>query len=306
MYSYSSIEKKILHICRCEYNYFLNKSNVVALGLGYKIKNGIIYSKKCISIFVNNKLPLHELLPKDIIPSSYNGIITDVIDSGPITASSLTNKIRPTLGGYSIGPIKGAAGGTLGCLVTDGKYYYILTNNHIIIDEKITQIGMPIIQPAVIDNGTIEDEIATLSLYIPLKPKTNTNRAENLVDCSISKITKRSLVSTKIAFLGRPKGTALPYISDDVMKVGRTSELTKGSIISIGATAKLNINEAKYLFVNQIITTRMSSNGDSGSILFDKNTNAIGLLVGGSNSQSLFNPIHAVLDSLKVKIVTGD
>lgn len=305
MYPYSSI-KKILYICRYEYNYFFNKSNVVALGLGYKVKNGIISSKECISIFVNNKLPLHELLPNNIIPSTYNGIITDVIDSGPITASSLTNKIRPTLGGYSIGPIAGGDGGTLGCLVTDGKCYYILTNNHIIIDEKITQIGMPIIQPAIIDGGTIEDEIATLSLYIPLKPKTNSNRAENLVDCSISKITKRSLVSTKIAFLGRPKGTVLPYIADDVVKVGRTSELTKGSIISIGATVKLSMDETQYLFVNQIITTKMSSAGDSGSILFDKNTNAVGLLIGGSNSQSLFNPIDAVLDSLKVKLVTGN
>ncbi|AYF53702.1 hypothetical protein G8S49_07715 [Clostridium botulinum C] len=306
MYPYSLIQKKILYICRYEYTYFFNKSNVVALGLGYKVKNGIISSKECISIFVNNKLSLHELLPNDIIPSTYNGVITDVIDSGPITASSLTNKIRPALGGYSIGPIKGAPGGTFGCLVTDGKYYHVLTNNHIIVDKKITKIGMPIIQPTVVDGGTIEDEIAKLSLYIPLKPQTSTSSPENLVDCSINKITKRSLVSTKIAFLGRPKGTALPYISDDVMKVGRTSELTKGSIISIGATAKLTIDEAKYLFVNQIITTRMSSDGDSGSVLFDKNINAIGLLVGASNSQSLFNPIDAVLDSLKVKIVTGD
>lgn len=306
MYPYSLIQKKILYICRYEYTYFFNKSNVVALGLGYKVKNGIISSKECISIFVNNKLSLHELLPNDIIPSTYNGVITDVIDSGPITASSLTNKIRPALGGYSIGPIKGAPGGTFGCLVTDGKYYHVLTNNHIIVDKKITKIGMPIIQPTVVDGGTIEDEIAKLSLYIPLKPQTSTSSPENLVDCSINKITKRSLVSTKIAFLGRPKGTALPYISDDVMKVGRTSELTKGSIISIGATAKLTIDEAKYLFVNQIITTRMSSDGDSGSVLFDKNINAIGLLIGASNSQSLFNPIDAVLDSLKVKIVTGD
>src|SRR3712207_7084948 len=36
----SKLEQNIANICNCEYTYFLNKSNVVGVGCGYKIKKG--------------------------------------------------------------------------------------------------------------------------------------------------------------------------------------------------------------------------------------------------------------------------
>nr|WP_307897745.1 hypothetical protein [Clostridium botulinum] len=42
MYNYCNLEKKILCIARNEYSFFLNKNNVIGLGLGQKIKMDLI------------------------------------------------------------------------------------------------------------------------------------------------------------------------------------------------------------------------------------------------------------------------
>src|SRR3712207_7677928 len=49
----------------CDYNFFLQKSNVIGVGLGYKEKGGFRLPQKCINVFVSNKIPKNNLSPKD-------------------------------------------------------------------------------------------------------------------------------------------------------------------------------------------------------------------------------------------------
>lgn len=57
-----TLDEKIKYITQNEYNYFLNKSNVVGVGLGYKIKNGFNTFQKCLSVFVSNKISYFQFL----------------------------------------------------------------------------------------------------------------------------------------------------------------------------------------------------------------------------------------------------
>ncbi|MCD3255977.1 serine protease [Clostridium botulinum C] len=305
MYNCSSLEKKILHIARYEYNYFLNKSNVVGIGLGYKIKNGFNTFQKCLSVFVSNKISYCNLSSSDIIPKYYKGIQTDVVNTGRFHLQRLNSKVRPVPGGYSIGPSTILAGGTLGCIVTDGKYYHILSCNHTLTAEQILSLNYPIVQPNALYGGKDpEDTIATLSKYIPINYKNPNSQGINYGDCAIAKIISRSKISTKIAFLGRLKGMAKPFLGLEVQKVGATSELTKGIIKVINATIEFDTPQGKSIFVNQIITSRMSEAGDSGAILVDKNIKAIGMLMSANPIASSFNPIEYILNALDVKLVT--
>src|SRR3712207_8306530 len=116
----SKLEQNIANICNCEYTYFLNKSNVVGVGCGYKIKKGFYTNQLCIQVFVSKKYPENQLNSNDMIPLMYKGIPTDVKETGNFDACSLNVKIRPALSGYSVSANMSEIAGTLGCLVTNG------------------------------------------------------------------------------------------------------------------------------------------------------------------------------------------
>ncbi|CAG7839125.1 hypothetical protein CLOHAE12215_00529 [Clostridium haemolyticum] len=302
----SSLEEKILYISRCQYNYFLDKSNVVGVGLGYKIKNGFNTFKKCLSVFVTNKLPYYNIYCNDMIPSYYFGIPTDVVNTGVFHLQKLNKKIRPVFGGYDIGPALIRQGGTLGCVVTDNKYSYMLTCNHIVTFEESLPLNYSITQPSYAYEGkSPEDNIATLSKFIPIKYSTNTEQGINYVDCAICKMINDSEVSSKITFLGNIKGIAKPSLGLYVQKVGATSELTTGTITSIGTTIKFNGLQGESIFLNQITTSKMGAPGDSGSILLNRNKQAIGMFMSGNSTRSTFNPIETVLNNINVKLITS-
>ncbi|EES90998.1 conserved hypothetical protein [Clostridium botulinum D str. 1873] len=303
------IEKTISYICNCEYKYFLNKSNVVGIGCGYKIKNGFYTNQLCIQVFVRKKLPLNELNTNDLIPSTYKGIPTDIKETGGFTACSLTQKIRPTPGGYCISnEYNDEYLGTLGCLVTDNKDLFLLSNSHVLAIFNQAPLGTKIIEPSSEFRGNPKtDTIATLSKYIELKFIEGTSMPVNYTDCGIAKIIDKSLVSPKIALVGIPKGLSNPKLNQPVKKVGAISELTTGTVTSIHATVTVNYNDIKKLaiFKEQIFTNLLAQPGDSGAILLDTNNTAIGLLMSGSENVSTFNPIDTVLKELNVNLVTS-
>ncbi|AEB76365.1 hypothetical protein [Clostridium botulinum] len=293
-----NIDNKILNIARCQYKYFFNKANVIGVGLGYKVKEEVYTSNKCIVVFVTKKPPSNEIPPQDLIPPYYNGILTDVVQSNFMTTSALISKIRPVQGGYCIG-LSDYPSGTMGCLVKDKKSKYILSSNHVIAQNGKKKLGTPIIQPGEDFGGKVKtDKIAILSKFIKV------GMGNNYVDCAIAK-TDNDMISNNIAMVGPIKGISLPKVGERVQKVGSTTELTWGRIKAIGVTEAFKFMENIFVFFNQIITTKMGAEGDSGSVLLDKDMKAIGLLMGGEDSYNIFNPITLVLNNLDVEIVTG-
>ncbi|AEB77591.1 hypothetical protein ADU80_11390 [Clostridium botulinum] len=296
------LSNKIKNICNCEYKYFFNKGNVIGVGLGYKISNGVNTLTKCIKVFVKNKISKDKLNENEMIPKCYKGIPTDIVECGFATSCGFTKRIRPVYGGYSIGPGNALLNGTMGCVVKDHRYYYILGCNHVLADENIEKIGAAIIQPSKLDSGTpSHDTIAHLTKFIPIKFGSG---EENYVDCAMARIDDKSLVTPEIVIIGSIKGTSDVKLGESVRKCGRTTEFTIGRISAINTTLNINFKKGKCLFKNQIATSIMSSKGDSGAILVDKNNYAVGLLVGDSITTSFFNPIKTVLSDLDVSIVT--
>ncbi|CAG7840822.1 hypothetical protein CLOHAE12215_02246 [Clostridium haemolyticum] len=297
--------QKILYFCAKEYNYFLSKANVVGMGLGYKISGGINTLKECILVFVSEKIPYNDIPYEDLIPAIYKGIETDVIQTGVFLAQSLKERIRPVVGGCSIGPKDRTTLGSVACLVTNGTDKFVLSNNHVLADENIVPLGTPILQPAPQDKGKYPtDVIANLTKFIPLKFETNSTKPINFVDCAMAKIVNDSIATGEIKGIGYPKGIGMPKLEQNVQLVGRTSGKRKGNIISLGNTIEVEYDRGKALFVNQILTTDMSQGGDSGALLLNENNYAVGLLACGTQLYSSFNLINNVVDELQVDIIT--
>ncbi|MBI4279115.1 MAG: hypothetical protein HY660_11730, partial [Armatimonadetes bacterium] len=58
-------------------------------------------------------------------------------------------------------------------------------------------------------------------------------------------------------------------------------------------------------FKDQVLCTRYTKPGDSGSLVLDKKTmRAVGLHFAGASGGSVFNPINQVLKAMGVKLVT--
>ncbi|KLU76449.1 hypothetical protein G8V05_08010 [Clostridium botulinum C/D] len=304
IYNSYVLDEFILYICRNEYKFFLSKLNVIGIGLGYKITRQITTCKKCITVFVSEKVPENELQSDDLIPSVYNGVITDVVESGVIKNCSLTQRVRPAIPGYSISAAELNASGTLTCLVTDGKEKYILACNHTIAGENRFPIGEPIVQPGISDKGRVpKDVIAMLSKYIPIQFEGYIFTPENYVDCAIGKVVKRDIVSSNIAIIGELKGVKNVNIGDVVKKIGTTTECTENKILGVGITIKIKMDTGIALFKNQIATGLMTKPGDSGSIVVDKNNYAVGVVIAEGIKNTLITPMRSVLKSLNVEIV---
>jgi hypothetical protein len=315
----------------------LGKRNVVACGIGYKIVGGQPTDELGVVVSVAQKMPRAELAEEDLVPRSLDGVQTDVWETGIFRAlQARTDRWRPAPGGVSIGHVSITAG-TLGCLVWRGNQRYILSNNHVLANSNAAQIGDAILQPGPVDGGTLADQIAALTAFVPLdfgtSPPTcptasgiaaflngasqllgtqhrfrtyQVSAGQNLVDAAIARPLSDDLVEQQILEIGVPQGIAEGTLGLAVRKSGRTTGLTQGQITQVSVTAQVSYGVAgTATFTDQLMAGPMSAGGDSGSAVLDAQGRVVGLLFAGSSSSTLFNRIQNVLTALQVSITPG-
>lgn len=308
------------HLSQSTIDHLFSLKNVVGIGYGLKEVGGELTGQKGIVVMVSTKVPVEKLAKDQIVPQSIEGIVSDVIEVGHVTASeaqperenleSETPEIdkfrkfrwRPAPGGVSIGHYKITAG-TLGAVVYDncsGKRL-ILSNNHVLANSTNgkdcrAKLGDPILQPGPLDDGTVKrDTIARLFRFVSLK-----DRGINLVDAAVAKPLKKRLVIPYILGIGTVRGTTLPKLGVKVKKSGRTTGLTYSRIRAIHATVKVDYDGRILKFKDQILTPAFDRGGDSGSLVLDEHNRAVGLLFAGSEKCTFINHINPVLDLLHV------
>ena len=147
----------------------MSRSNVVATGVGFKVVNGQETNDLSIICSVVEKKPVSALSAAEIIPAQVQGVPTDIVETGVITAfQDPKDRLRPSPSGVSLGHFAITAG-TLGCLVRKNGEWYILSNNHVIANSNDASIGDAILQPGPTDGGrNSADRIATLAEFIPI------------------------------------------------------------------------------------------------------------------------------------------
>jgi hypothetical protein len=318
----------------------LSKPNVVGVGVGYKTSGKSISSELSVVVLVRQKVPLAGLQPNEIVPQELQGVRTDVMEVGDLRSLWVrTNRWRPAPAGVSLGHYKVTAG-TFGCVVRDktSGERLILSNNHVLANGNEAQVGDPILQPAPADGGgTANDIIARLERFYPIRFTTapaSCNIAQsyakfgnflaqmmksqhqvqafqaapgavNLIDAALARPIENAAILDEILEIGAISGVRQANLGMLVRKSGRTTAFTTGEISVLDATVTIGYGpDRSATFEQQIVTRAMSSGGDSGALLVDAGSqNAVGLLFGGSDQASIFNPIQAVLDQLNVEFL---
>lgn len=308
----------------------LKKKNVVAIISGHKLVGGIDTGRDAIIVYVTKKMPLSELSKQDVIPKTIQGIESDVQETGEIRALEMdrTKKWRPSPCGVSIAHFRVTAG-TLGMIVRRDNIPYILSNNHILANSNEAYTGDECWQPSRLDGGSSADTIGHLSDFAKIEFEGDESTcpiarlwatifnlsaklfhrksrqspivsAINKVDCAIARPLLDEDIAEEILEIGKPAGFNFSEVKsgDAVKKSGRTSGVTRGTVIGSTGIAKVNYGDRVAVFEDQIFTTAIAQGGDSGSVVLNEKNEVIGLLFAGSDSLTIVNKIANVVDAL--------
>jgi S1-C subfamily serine protease len=239
---------------------------------------GIAAGKDKVLVLVEEKKPLDELEPEDVVPTEIEGVETDVIEVGKIEA-----KLNP---GTSIG-LSNAGTGTAGAVVRDLEDWYVLTNNHVAANTNRAIVLSAIHSPGRADG--IGPRVGALARFQPIW----FNR-DNLIDAALVRLDSRPSPT-------HPDWSLTPRVGWDVVKVGRTTGRTTGKVEALNATVNVNMGaQGTARFRNQIMTSYMLAAGDSGSLLTSSGGHPVGLGFAGSDTRSFHNSIQNVKSLLGV------
>lgn len=296
-------------------------AGVQALGIGHKIKDGVDTGELALRVYVEEKKvdkKIDEPVPKrvDAMDAAMDGgpITTDVVEIGRIETELFTGSSDPLAPGVGVGNPLDDNVGTLGAIVRrrDGGALALLSNAHVLARDGLAEIGEEIVQPSTRDGGTPgADRVALLARFQPFE-FTQTG-FPNLVDAAIAELDGGRASTDQIRLLGHaPRGiTKNVRRGMHVHKVGRTSDLTTAIIQDVHFRLQFRLRQTKKRrarvgFRHQVMCTRFSAPGDSGSLVLSSTGRAVGLHFAGSITASIFNRIDHVLNALGVDLVLED
>jgi hypothetical protein len=199
--------------------------------------------------------------------------------------------------------------GTLGCLVDIPNARCILSNNHVLANSNAANLGDQIMQPGPHDATPTNQSrrIATLTDFEPFVFGASVNH----IDAAIATLDDSILAVPGIMTIGPPVNPPVPaFLNQSVAKHGRTTGLTFGTVVDISFDGNVHVNGQLAYFEDQIgiVGTygSFSEPGDSGSLILDNpGSHPVGLLFAGDHTQTLANPIQAVLTRFGATIVAA-
>jgi hypothetical protein len=311
----------------------LARPGIVGVDIGEKVSGGERTGEPSILVFVEQKKPVEDLPPEEVVPPEVDGIKTDVqelvieLQSARqllVTGRQVDAAAYPTLaGGISMGPARSVAleppevetageyvfVGTLGAMVRDRATGAALamTNFHVAcVNDKWT-VGDRMVQPSRVDGGDgTTQQFGSLTRAVLSE---NTDGAVVTVDAARD-------WDSAIVGIGDVAGSRTARAGMAVQKRGRTSELTFGTVASTEATLSLDYGDGLgtrtlrrqvRIATDTARSPRFSEAGDSGSAILDMDRNVVGLLFAGSTdgSTTFANPIASALDELGAELPSG-
>ena len=211
-------------------------------------------------------------------------------------------------------------GGTLGALVSRGGNQYILSNNHVLARSDLATPSDNIIQPGLVDancstGGTTV--VAQLSQFFNLEtgspPKVDAALAQvftGTVDLQGSILELGGTNSGGMPTDGPPhagSGVAAT-LNRPVAKSGRSTGLTCSTVLATSVATSVQYQKGcgtgstfTVNYTNQVLVAggSFSAAGDSGSLIVTQDTaDPVALLYGGSDTDTVGNPISDVLTAL--------
>jgi hypothetical protein len=217
---------------------------------------------------------------------------------------------RPAYVGMSTGNAMECASGTIGAKISKGGTIYALSNNHVYARENAASVGETIYQPGRYDLNCASGSQyawATLASYTKISFS-----GTNTVDVALAKLNDPAQLnaSTPPDGYGAPSSlTTSASLNMPVMKYGRTTGLTTGTVAGINVTIRVQYTDGVATFANQVQIKGDKGSfckaGDSGSLIVTQTgKNPVALLFAGGQTSTFANPIGAVMQTVAGTILS--
>ena len=293
--------------------------NIQGLGIAERITAGKKLDDLVLKVYVDRKLPKGRLdnpVPSRVdLPGIDQTIETDVEEIGKVELEANTSRHRPAMPGCGLGHFEVPVG-TFGCLVRkrgEPGNLYVLSNSHVLANQGLCTVGDVVLQAGKHDGGADPDDVlCELAEWVPFQ--FSDEGFPNLVDAAIARVRNPEEVTSFVNRIGVPQGVStIVRRGMMVRKSGRTTDVTIGEIKDVDyrlpmfyktVDADGEESTGRAGLRDQVLCTRYTAPGDSGSAVFNTQGKIVGLHFAGSTSTSIFNKIGNVLEALGIEIVT--
>jgi hypothetical protein len=208
------------------------------------------------------------------------------------------DRVRPLRPGLSIGLADTEGVGTLGYFVVDraGQIYLVSTVDS--LGNSSTRAS--VLQPAPFDGGQAPDDVVASS--VKTLAQTAIMPAANMV--ALARLTPTLHVQTVIPEIGPIRGVRDPELGMQVRKLGRTTGLTEGEIRAVDQRINVSTLSGAVQIYGAVRTSPISSGGDGGALVVDAEGFAVGVIVAGSDQETILAPMSEVLNGFDVELLT--
>jgi hypothetical protein len=302
-------------------------AGVNAVGLGGRVRGGQPTGEIVLKVFVDEKKPLSDLAPGDVVPAQFEGVPTDVVILGPVVLDAgpppgraevpLSDmddrRQRPLIGGSRLQvDLDGSGFGTLGCFLkqlNDDSLVYALTDYHVLS----TASKQPVVgttkagQPTATDSST-----KCCSAMIGVVAG---GGKDPLRDAGIVRLAPGTQWRADILELGAVTGQHDITVAEaatqtyQVRKRGIRTSVTGGTVQAINVTkqvAGITHTNVTVVLPNPDPTVSdpvfFSDHGDSGSAVVNDTMEVVALHFARdptNDKQSLATPIAAVISQFQ-------
>jgi hypothetical protein len=313
---------KVMESLRDKAEKWIGSRSVQGLAVGKKSVKGRQTDELVIVVYVDRKRPRDKVrnpVPRRITIPGIGSVETDVVAIGRVEPEQFTDRVRPAMPGCSVGHHAMITMGTFGLLVRGqavqgglnaealGPASFVLSNSHVLAQSGLGSHGDIVIQPGPGDVDGSDGVIAKLERWIPFN--FTKQSWPNLVDAAIAKVVRANSVTNSIREIDViPVNVSTQILEGmSVHKVGRTTDLTEGTVIETSCWLKIKYattssTPAEVRFTDQVRCTRFTMMGDSGSAVLNRQNEVVGLHFAGSTSASFFNKIEHVFTLLQITL----
>lgn len=202
--------------------------------------------------------------------------------------------------------------GTLGMVLERDDGPLLLSNNHVLAGQNRGCVGDRITQPGGL--RICESEVvARLERFVPLRPSPTGARPQqqsviwNRVDAAVARLAPGvgwSASYLAVHSLPTPSHCAGPVLNERVFKVGRTTGLRWGTIVSVGdRVGPIPYAIGDCWFSGSFVIEGeggqpFSEGGDSGAIVVRQTGEVVGMLYAGNGVETFACPITDVLAAI--------
>jgi hypothetical protein len=300
---------------------------VHAVGLGNKEIGGVASGQVSIRVLVTQKKAPGTLAASEIVPSSFEGVPTDVVEVEPPTeqvagATGINednNRYRPLRGGVRLSRT-GNGSGTLGCLLTlrGTNRVVALTNHHVVFPSSTDTVPSDGTQ---IYLGQPEDVASCFDCCRSRFGSVLAAAHSATADAAVIELSEGERWLAEVEGIGTVTGTHTVTLAQamthtyQVQKRGFRTRLSGGTVreINLSGTVYNADGTANRTYTNSMrivpnpdpaspgAATVWSAGGDSGSAVLNSAREVAALHYGGNGTDGFAIPIEDVLSAFRTQ-----